>query len=97
MPKVLSPPMTVVELTATPTPASDAARKEALDRALSQIERAFGKGSIMRLEHDPTAVVPGISTGSIHFACLGMPEPDLLAIDLLLMQPIAKWVRRPTT
>lgn len=65
MAKVSSPPISVVKMTATPTAASDAARKEALDRALSQIERSFGKGSIMRLEHDPTAVVPGISTGSI--------------------------------
>ena len=40
-------------------------RQEALDRALSQIERAFGKGSIMRLDDDPSNVLPGISTGSI--------------------------------
>src|SRR5262249_8894314 len=30
-----------------------------------QIEKAFGKGSIMRLDEQPTEVVPGISTGSI--------------------------------
>jgi len=45
--------------------ATDSVRKEALDRALNQIERAFGKGSIMRLDDDPTMVIPGISTGSI--------------------------------
>jgi recombination protein RecA len=43
----------------------DTGRKQALDRALSQIERAFGKGSIMRLDDDPSLVAPGISTGSI--------------------------------
>ncbi len=43
----------------------DAGRKRALDQAVSQIERSFGKGSIMRLDDDPSMVVPGISTGSI--------------------------------
>ena len=44
---------------------SDAGRAQALDRAVSQIERNFGKGSIMRLDDDPTNVPPGISTGAI--------------------------------
>ena len=41
-------------------------KQKALDAALSQIERAFGKGSIMRLngEHKP-AEIEAISTGSI--------------------------------
>lgn len=43
----------------------DKGRRQALDRALGQIEKTFGKGSIMRLDDDPTKVVPGISTGSI--------------------------------
>lgn len=38
---------------------------EALNRAVTQIERAFGKGAIMRLADDPSHVPPGISTGSI--------------------------------
>lgn len=41
------------------------ARGQALDRAVSQIERAFGKGSIMRLDDDPSQIPPGIATGSI--------------------------------
>ena len=40
-------------------------REAALERALSQIERAFGKGSIMRLDDDPANIPPGISTGAI--------------------------------
>ena len=40
-------------------------RAQALDRAVGQIERSFGKGSIMRLEDDPSRVPPGIPTGSI--------------------------------
>ena len=43
----------------------DPVRREALDRALTQIERAHGKGSIMRLDDDPSLVIPGIATGSI--------------------------------
>lgn len=42
-----------------------AGRAEALDRALSQIERAYGKGSIMKLNDDNANVREGISTGSI--------------------------------
>ncbi|MBI1371583.1 MAG: recombinase RecA [Phycisphaera sp.] len=40
-------------------------RETALNQAVSQIERAFGKGSIMRLDDDPTLILPGISTGAI--------------------------------
>ena len=39
-------------------------RKQALDRALQQIEQAFGKGSIMTLGDAPTPT-DGISTGSL--------------------------------
>ncbi len=51
-----------------PRTASDdtaAARGKALDQAVTQIERAFGKGSIMKLDDDPSNVPPGIPTGSI--------------------------------
>jgi len=44
---------------------TDNGRQQALDRAVGQIERAFGKGSIMRLDDDPTNLPPGIPTGSI--------------------------------
>jgi len=42
-----------------------AGREQALGRALQQIERSFGKGSIMKLDDDPSNVPPGISTGAI--------------------------------
>ena len=42
-----------------------AVRQEAIDRALTQIERAYGKGSIMRLDENAFAAIPGISTGAI--------------------------------
>ncbi len=37
----------------------------ALDRALSQIEKQFGKGAIMHLEEDAVSKVAGISTGAL--------------------------------
>jgi len=51
--------------TQTPVDKSEAGRKQALDRAVAQIERNFGKGSIMRLDDDPANAPPGISTGAI--------------------------------
>jgi recombination protein RecA len=41
-----------------------AKRKEALDRAVQQIEKAYGAGSIMQLDRMDT-VVEGVSTGSL--------------------------------
>ncbi|WP_350334827.1 recombinase RecA [Coralliovum pocilloporae] len=40
-------------------------KQKALDAALSQIDRAFGKGSIMRLGQKQTMDIEAISTGSI--------------------------------
>ncbi|HCS23848.1 MAG TPA: recombinase RecA [Rhodospirillaceae bacterium] len=42
-----------------------AEKQKALDAALSQIERAFGKGSIMKLGSDSKQEVEAISTGSL--------------------------------
>ena len=44
-------------------PASD--KKKALETAMAQIERAYGKGSIMRLGDNTRVVVEGIPTGSL--------------------------------
>lgn len=40
-------------------------RKKALDAALSQIEKQFGKGSIMKLGEEPVQRIEVISTGSL--------------------------------
>ncbi len=40
-------------------------RSRALGATLSQIEKQFGKGSVIRLGSQPAAMVPAISTGSI--------------------------------
>ncbi|MFH1745952.1 MAG: recombinase RecA [Planctomycetota bacterium] len=40
-------------------------RKEALGRAIQQIEKAYGKGAIMRLNEGQSAIKDGISTGAL--------------------------------
>lgn len=55
-----SPTKTVAD-----APANDTAKRKALDQAVGQIERAFGSGSIMKLDDDPTKILPGISTGAL--------------------------------
>ena len=45
-------------------------KEKALDSALSQIERSFGKGSIMKLGQDsPVMEIESVSTGSIGLHC----------------------------
>ena len=48
---------------ASPAPASD--KKKALETAMAQIEKAYGKGSIMRLGDNSRVVVEAIPTGSL--------------------------------
>ena len=43
----------------------DANRKKALEAALGQIERQFGKGTAMRMGDDEREAIPAISTGSL--------------------------------
>ncbi len=40
-------------------------RQQALDAALSQIERQYGKGSVMKMSDQALVAVPSISTGSL--------------------------------
>ena len=54
-----------------PTPASD--KKKALQTALAQIDKNFGKGTVMRLGDRPEMVVEAIPTGSLALdAALGI-------------------------
>ncbi|MBQ7230602.1 MAG: recombinase RecA, partial [Oscillospiraceae bacterium] len=54
-----------------PTPASD--KKKALDTAIAQIEKTFGKGAVMRLGDKPEMNVEAIPTGSLALdAALGI-------------------------
>ena len=55
----------------TPTPASD--KKKALQTAIAQIEKNFGKGTVMRLGDRPEMNVDAIPTGSLALdAALGI-------------------------
>ncbi len=54
-----------------PSPASD--KKKALDTAIAQIEKNFGKGTVMRLGDKPEMQVDAIPTGSLALdAALGI-------------------------
>ncbi len=44
---------------------ADSGRLQALDRAMGQIEKTFGKGAIMRFDDSNRRVINGISTGAI--------------------------------
>ena len=44
---------------------SDSGERKLLDNALGQIEKTFGKGSIMKLSGDAAGPIPGIATGSL--------------------------------
>ena len=46
-----------------PTPAAD--RKKALQTALSQLEKTYGKGTVMRLGDRPDMNVEAVPTGSL--------------------------------
>ncbi|HQE29337.1 MAG TPA: DNA recombination/repair protein RecA, partial [Phycisphaerae bacterium] len=43
----------------------DSKRDQALERALAQIEKSFGKGAIMKLDEEMTVVKDGFSTGAL--------------------------------
>ncbi len=43
----------------------DANKQKALEAALSQIERQFGKGTVMRMGDEPRVAMPSFSTGSL--------------------------------
>ena len=55
----------------SPAPATD--KKKALDTAIAQIEKSFGKGTVMRLGDRPDMIVDAIPTGSLALdAALGI-------------------------
>ena len=84
-------------------------KKRALDAALSQIERQFGKGSMMRLGDRELEAVPSISTGSlgldIALGIGGLPRgrvveiygPEASGKTTLTLQVIAEAQKRGGT
>jgi len=67
-----------------PSKTKDGTREAALVRAVQQIEKAFGKGSIMQLDESQSASVSGISTGSLSLDLAlggsGMPRGGVVEI-----------------
>ncbi len=59
-------------------------RGDALDRAIAQIEKSFGKGSIMQLADKPTLLKDGISTGALSLDLAlggsGMPRGRIVEL-----------------
>lgn len=66
----------------TPAPAAD--KKKALETCMAQIERAYGKGSIMRLGENAGVVVEAIPTGSLSLDIAlgigGVPKGRIIEI-----------------
>lgn len=66
----------------TPSPASD--KKRALETAMAQIERSYGKGSIMRLGENAGVVVEALPTGSLSLDLAlgigGLPKGRIIEI-----------------
>ena len=62
--EVETKPDTTAQTTQT-KPAPDPEKVQALGRVVGQIEKSYGKGSIMRLDEDAYLAIPGISTGTI--------------------------------
>jgi recombination protein RecA len=62
----------------------DPARDSALTRAVQQIEKQFGKGSVMKLDGEARAAIDGIPTGSlsldIALGGFGVPKGRVLEI-----------------
>ena len=62
----------------------DADKEKALEAALGQVTRQFGKGTVMRMGEDEREAVPSISTGSlgldIAFGIGGLPKGRIVEI-----------------
>jgi len=56
---------TTVEAKPATSSADHKARLKAIEQAMGQIEKAYGKGSIMRLDSDDVPVIQGVSTGAL--------------------------------
>ena len=59
-------------------------REKALDAAIGQIERQFGKGSVMRMGEKPNMAIEAISTGALSLdmalGCGGLPRGRIVEL-----------------
>jgi recombination protein RecA len=69
---------------AVPQRPADPARDSALSRAVQQIEKQFGKGAVMKMDHDKPVEIEGIPTGSLSLDIAlggrGVPKGRVLEI-----------------
>ncbi|MGH7178884.1 MAG: recombinase RecA [Tepidisphaeraceae bacterium] len=67
-----------------PAPRVDGARDSALNRAVQQIEKQFGKGAVMKLDGNAKPTIEGIATGSlsldIALGGAGVPRGRVLEV-----------------
>ena len=63
---------------------ADTSKKDALDTAIKQLEKQYGKGTVMKLGQAPALNVEAISTGSITLDCAlgigGVPRGRIVEI-----------------
>jgi recombination protein RecA len=84
----LKTPTKKISKTKTPIMAKstieDKGKVQALENALSQIDKAFGSGAIMRLNGDDVSAIPAISTGAISLDLAlggrGMPRGRIIEV-----------------
>ena len=77
---------------------SDSGDAKMLDNALGQIEKAFGKGSIMKLSDNASMTVSGIGTGSLSLdlALGGMGFPRGRIIEVYGPESSGKCLTAPS-
>ena len=61
----VTPPVGERSASVTEFKHKDEGKQASLERALTQIDRTFGKGSIMRLDEEAYLSIPGVSTGTL--------------------------------
>ncbi|MGH3006459.1 MAG: recombinase RecA [Gaiellaceae bacterium] len=63
---------------------SDSNREQALDAALSQIDRQYGKGAVMKMSDQAQVAIPSVSTGSLSLDLAvgvgGLPRGRIIEI-----------------
>ena len=70
----------------------EADKAKALEAALGQIERQFGKGTVMRMGDNNRQSIPSISTGSlgldIALGIGGLPKGRIVEIYMVQSPPV---------
>ena len=70
-------------------------RGEALDTALGQIERQFGKGSVMKMSDRPQVSIGAVSTGSLALDMAlgigGLPRGRVVEISARRLRARRRW------